>query len=125
MVATLGGEEERGGLQSKDAVIRFEHHTNLCQRYISRLFYSAARRDFDESARGRPSFSNVEVHVLMSDAIDEDSVEKSKVTVDFVCSIAAVMRSRGTKTPRESCKRNNSSRALTCKMSTRAPQWRP
>ena len=60
MVATLGGEEERGGLKSKDAVIRFEHYTNLSQRHISRL-YSAARRDFDESARGRSSFSNVEV----------------------------------------------------------------
>ena len=68
LVATLGGEEERGGLKSKDAVIRFEHYTNLCQRYISRLFYSAARRDFDKGARGRSSFSNVEVHVLMSDA---------------------------------------------------------
>ena len=57
MVATLGGEEERGGLKSKDAVIRFKHY--LCQRYISRLFCSAARRDFDESARGRSLFSNV------------------------------------------------------------------
>ena len=37
MVATLGGEEERGGFKSNDAVIRFEHYTNLCQRYISRL----------------------------------------------------------------------------------------
>ena len=89
MVATLGGEEERGGLKSKDAVIRFEHYTNLCQRYISRLFYSAARRDFDESARWRSSFSNVEVHVLMSDATNEDSVERSKVTVGFVWSTAA------------------------------------
>ena len=89
MVATLGGEEERGGLKSKDAVIRFEHYTNLCQRYISRLFCSAVRRDFDESARARSSFSNVEVHVLMSDATNEDSVEKSKVTVDFVWSKAA------------------------------------
>ena len=89
MVATLGGEEERGGLKSKDAVIRFEHCTNLCQRYISRLFYSAARRDFDESARGRSSFSNVEVHVLMSDATNGYSVEKSIVTVGFVWSIAA------------------------------------
>ena len=85
----LGGEEERGGLKSKDAVIRFEHYTNLCQRYISRLFYSGARRDFDESARGRSSFSNVEVHALMSDATNEDWVEKSKVTAVFVWSIAA------------------------------------
>ena len=79
MVATLGGEEERGSLKSKDAVIRFEHYTNLCQRNSSRLFYSAARRDFDD----------VEVHVLMSDATNEDSVEKSQVTVGFVWSTAA------------------------------------
>ena len=38
---------------------------------------------------GRSSFSNVEVHALMSDATNEDSVEKSKVTVGFVWSIAA------------------------------------
>ena len=75
--------------KSEEAVIRFEHNTNLCQRYISRLFYSAARRDFDESARERSSFPNVEVHVLMSDATNEDSVEKSKVTVGFVRSTTA------------------------------------
>ena len=70
-------------------LIRFEHYTNLCQRYISRFFFSAARRDFDESVRERSWFSNVEVHVLMSDATKEDSVEKSKVTVGFVWSIGA------------------------------------
>ena len=37
----------------------------------------------------RSSFSNVEVHALMSDATNEDSVEKSKVTVGFVWSMAA------------------------------------
>ena len=89
MVATSGGDEERDGLKSKDAVIRFEHFGNLCQRHISRLFYPAAGRDFDESALGRSSFSNVEVHALVFDATNEDSVEKSKVTVGFVWSIAA------------------------------------
>ena len=70
--------KSEGGLKSKDAVIRFEHYMYLCQR-----------RDFDESARGRFSFSNVEVHVLMSDATNEDSVDKSKVTVGFVWCTAA------------------------------------
>ena len=50
---------------------------------------STPQHDATSTNRVRSSFSNVEVHVLMSDATNEDSVEKSKVTVGFVWPIAA------------------------------------
>lgn len=92
VVAMLGGDADRGGLKSKDVVIRFEHLACQAQRLVSHQFYedwAAQQLAFSLDASRVPTCESLEVHAYMGDATNEEAVEKSKVHVGFTWSLHA------------------------------------
>ena len=88
IVSILGGDDDRGGLRSKDVVIKFEHLACGCQRLASELFYSGMLQQIADSppAPGDDNSTATEVHAYMGDATNEDAAQKSKVHVGLVWS---------------------------------------
>ncbi len=94
LVSTLGGEAERGGLKSKDVVIRFEHWARSCQRFASQHFYATMLQQSLEAPVVPDAMRFVEVHAYMGDATNEEAVQKSKVHVAFVVDLCRVRTAR-------------------------------
>eukprot|EP00959_Pyramimonas_sp_CCMP1952_P033123 694594-Pyramimonas_sp.AAC.1 len=94
IVAVLGSDPERGGLRSKDVVVKFEHLACSIQRMVSKHFYQQAK-DVDAVQPG------LEVHAYMGDATNEEAIQKEKVHVGFVWS--ATLDEFGNSTVSNSC----------------------